>query len=264
MCSAHLLAWRKWLDSQWHRRSGAAISSAKATLSYENSGECRRVATDEEGHSLFKKLAGGEYLLSVESAGFQNFETTVRVAGASLNLNIRMKIAAGEQVTVRSTPAIASPESNSDALKINDNFLRVLPAESQNLSPLLARFLSPAASGTGGRPSSSTVSRLINSTTYLFPPSSAWRSTGIHTRQSTAAPARLALRSRLRRARPLCSTVAWPSTGEPPHSMPATRLQRPVRSKPIVWDATFSGPFLWKRLLSFLPRSNSPAMKVWS
>jgi len=132
-------------------QSGAVIPSAKASLLNKSSGQRHRAATDEEGGFLFKNVAHGEYLLTVESAGFQNYETTVTVTGPALNLKITMKIAAGDQITVRSTPADRiSPESNSDALKINDNFLRALPSQSQNLSPLLTRFLSPAASGTAG------------------------------------------------------------------------------------------------------------------
>jgi len=58
-------------------QSAAVISSAKAHTQREQrgmpSGRHR-----EEGHFSSRTGPGGEYLLSVESAGFQNFETTVR------------------------------------------------------------------------------------------------------------------------------------------------------------------------------------------
>ena len=235
-------------------QSAAVISSAKATLLNENSGECRRVATDEEGHFLFKNLAGGEYLLSVESAGFQNFETTVRVAGASLNLNIRMKIAAGEQVTVRSTPADrVSPESNSDALKINDNFLRVLPAESQNLSPLLARFLSPAASGTGGP---SIVVDGIEADQLDDLPVSAIKRMAIN-RNPYSAEYRRPGKARVEVTTKTGSTTLfhgglalyWRNSAFDARNALAKTKSDLNRS---VWDATFSGPFLWKKASFFL------------
>jgi hypothetical protein len=109
------------------------------------------VATDEEGHFVFQDVASGEYLLDVESAGFEKYEARVIVNGRAVDRKIVLKIAVGDQVTVHSTTGDRiSPESNSDAIKVNDNFLRAIPAESQNLTPLLTQFLSPATTGTAG------------------------------------------------------------------------------------------------------------------
>jgi Carboxypeptidase regulatory-like domain/TonB dependent receptor len=132
-------------------QSAAVIPAAKIILLNKESGQFDRADTDEEGHFAFKNVAGGNYRLVVESAGFQKYELPVSVSGRAMILRITMKIATGEQVTVRSTPADrVSPESNSDAIKVNDNFLRAIPAESQELSPLLNRFLSPATAAAGG------------------------------------------------------------------------------------------------------------------
>jgi hypothetical protein len=235
-------------------QSAAVIPSAMVTLLNKNSGESHRATTDEEGHFLFKNVARGEYLLSVVSAGFQNFETTVTVAGPSLNLKIRMKIAAGEQITVRSTPADRiSPESNSDALKINDNLLRALPTEGQNLSPLLTRFLSPAASGTTGP---AIVVDGIEADQLDDLPVSAIKRIAID-RNPYSAEYRRPGKARLEVTTKTGSTtlfhgglaVYWRNSVFDARNAFAQTKPDLNRS---VWDATFSGPFLGKKSSFFL------------
>jgi Carboxypeptidase regulatory-like domain/TonB dependent receptor len=235
-------------------QSAAVIPSAKATLLNKNSGESRRATTDEEGHFLFKNVASGEYLLTVESAGFQNYGTTVAVTGPALNLKIRMKIAAGDQIIVSSTPADRiSPESNADALKINDNFLRALPAESQNLSPLLTRFLSPAASATAGP---SIVVDGIETDQLDDLPVSAIKRIAID-RNPYSAEYRRPGKARVEVTTKTGSTslfhggvaLYWRNSvfdARNPLAQTKPNLNRSI------WDATFSGPFRWKKSSFFL------------
>jgi len=235
-------------------QSGAVIPSAKASLLNKSSGQRHRAATDEEGGFLFKNVAHGEYLLTVESAGFQNYETTVTVTGPALNLKITMKIAAGDQITVRSTPADRiSPESNSDALKINDNFLRALPSQSQNLSPLLTRFLSPAASGTAGP---SIVVDGIETDQLDDLPVSAIKRIAID-RNPYSAEYRRPGKARVEVTTKTGSTTLfhggvalyWRNSAFDARNALAQIKPDLNRS---LWDATFSGPFLWKKSSFFL------------
>jgi hypothetical protein len=129
-------------------QSAAVIPSANVTLLNHSTGQRRRIATDEQGRFVFQNVARGEYLLGVESAGFEKFEIPILVSGPAVERKIVLKIAAGDEVTVRADRI--SQESNSDAIKVNDNFLHAIPADSQNLTPLLTRFLSPATTGTAG------------------------------------------------------------------------------------------------------------------
>ena len=235
-------------------QSAAVIPSAKATLVNRNSGESHQAATDEEGRFLFKNVASGEYLLTVESAGFENYKTAVPVKGPALNLKITMKIAAADQVTVRSTPSDRiSPESNSDALKINDNFLHALPAESQNLSPLLSRFLSPATSGPSGP---SVVVDGIESDQLDDLPVSAIKRVAID-RDPYSAQYRRPGSGRVEVTTKIGSTklfhgglvLYWRNSIFDARNALAETKPDLNRS---VWDATFSGPFLWKKTSFFV------------
>jgi hypothetical protein len=235
-------------------QSAAVISSAKATLLNKNSGESHQAATDEEGRFLFKNVASGEYLLTVESAGFENYKTMVTVKGPALKLKITMKIAAADQVTVRSTPSDRiSPESNSDALKINDNFLHALPAESQNLSPLLSRFLSPATSGPSGP---SVVVDGIESDQLDDLPVSAIKRVAID-RDPYSAQYRRPGSGRVEVTTKMGSTklfhgglvLYWRNSIFDARNALAETKPDLNRS---VWDATFSGPFLWKKTSFFV------------
>jgi hypothetical protein len=235
-------------------QSAAVVPSAKVTLLSKSSRESHRAATDEEGRFLFKNLVTGEYLLTVESAGFQNYQTTVTVARPALNLKITMQIAAGEQVTVRSSPADRiSPESNSDAIKVNDNFLRTLPAESQNLSPLLSRFLSPAAFGSTGP---SIVVDGIETDQLDDLPVSAIKRIAID-RNPYSAQYRRPGKARVEVTTTTGSTTLfhgglalyWRNSAFDARNALAQTKPDLNRS---IWDATFGGPFLWKKSSFFV------------
>jgi len=206
-------------------QSAAVISSAKATLLNENSGNAS--GRHRRGGSFpLQERGRGEYLLSVESAGFQNFETTVRVAGASLNLNIRMKIAAASKSPCAALRRSRLPGVELRRAEDQRQFPAVLPARVRTCRHYLLDSCPPQHPA----PGPSIVVDGIEADQLDDLPVSAIKRMAINRNPYSAEyrrPARLALRSRLRRARPLCSTVAWPSTGETPHSMPATRLQRP-------------------------------------
>jgi hypothetical protein len=235
-------------------QSAAVISSAKATLVNRNSGESHQAATDEEGRFFFKNLAIGEYLLTVESAGFENYKTAVPVKGPAINLKITMKIAAADQVTVRSTPSDRiSPESNSDALKINDNFLHALPAESQNLSPLLSRFLSPATSSTAGP---SIVVDGIETDQLDDLPVSSIKRVAIDRNPYSAeyrrpGSARVEVTTKTGSTTLFHGGVALYWRNSAFDARNALAQIKPDLNRSI-WDATFSGPFLWKKSSFFV------------
>jgi TonB dependent receptor/Carboxypeptidase regulatory-like domain len=130
-------------------QSGAVVPLARVTLLSRRNSESRQVSTNDEGHFGLKGVSSGAYLLRVEREGFQKFETTVTVANEPVDLKIRIRIAASEQITVNSSVTDrVSADSNGDAVKLNDNLLRTLPTQSDNLLPLLQQFISPAAAGT--------------------------------------------------------------------------------------------------------------------
>jgi hypothetical protein len=76
---------------------------------------------------------------------------SVVVSHQPLSVKVKLKIAIKENVTVSAAGSepVAS-DSNANAIRLTDNFLRALPTEGPDLQPVLSKFISPAAAGTAG------------------------------------------------------------------------------------------------------------------
>jgi len=130
--------------------TGAIVPSAKITLINKQTANAQSTLADEEGQFLFSSVEGGTYSLRAEGEGFRG-SISVVVSNKPLNVKIKLKIAAEENVTVSAAGSdpVAS-DSNANAVRLNDNFLRALPTDGPDLQPVLNRFISPAAAGTAG------------------------------------------------------------------------------------------------------------------
>jgi hypothetical protein len=131
--------------------TGAIVPAAKITLTNKQTNNAQSTVADDDGKFLFKDVTAGAYSLRAESEGFQESAISVVVLDKPLNVKIKLRITAEENVTVSATGSdpIAS-DSNANAVGLNDNLLRALPTEGQDLQPVLDRFISPAAAGTAG------------------------------------------------------------------------------------------------------------------
>jgi hypothetical protein len=131
--------------------TGAIVPSAKITLINKQTTNAQSTLADEEGQFLFRSVAAGAYSLRAESEGFRESAMSVLITDKPLNVKIKLRIAAEENVTVNTTGSDPlAADSNANAVRLNDNFLRALPTEGQDLQPVLDRFISPAAAGTTG------------------------------------------------------------------------------------------------------------------
>src|SRR5260370_34384616 len=76
---------------------------------------------------------------------------SVVVSYQALSVKVKVKMAIKENVTVSAAGSepVAS-DSNANAIRLTDNFLRALPTECPDLQPVLSKFISPAAAGTAG------------------------------------------------------------------------------------------------------------------
>src|ERR1700680_5097466 len=234
--------------------SGAIVPSAKVTLTDRQTANAQSTVPDEEGQFLFRSLEGGTYSLRAEGEGFHESAMSVVVSDKPLNIKIKLKIATEENVTVSASGSdpVAS-DSNANAVKLNDNFLRALPTEGQDLQAVLNRFISPAATGTAGTavvldgleadqlddvPSSSIQRITIDKNPYAAEFRRPGKARVAITTKSGSPKlfhggfALFARNSTLDAGNPLASNkpdlMRW------------------------FWDASFSGPFAWKRTSFFL------------
>ncbi|MDX2032221.1 MAG: carboxypeptidase regulatory-like domain-containing protein [Blastocatellia bacterium] len=134
---------------------GAVIPKAKVTLTPKPAGEARQAMADEAGNFRFASVAPGTYELAAEAKGFEAKSLSVTVANAPLDgVKLKLKVAAkGEAVTVASSSGSAEEETislerNASRLNFEDDLLRNLPAEGQNIVQVVSSFLSPAGGQT--------------------------------------------------------------------------------------------------------------------
>lgn len=85
--------------------SGAAVSGATARLLSTSNGDVILTETDEQGRFDFRNVSPGMYLLSVNSSGFSEFSTEIRVAGATpFTIDVVLPVGnISESVTVTAT-----------------------------------------------------------------------------------------------------------------------------------------------------------------
>ena len=131
--------------------SGAVIPGATLTLVDGTTGEARRTASDGSGRFRFENVLPGSYTLRAQAEEFQTLELPITVGAQPMEIKVQLKIAAeGQQLAVTSTQDQVMPEENADALKFNDQLIRELPTESQDIVSVLSNFLSPGTLGTEG------------------------------------------------------------------------------------------------------------------
>jgi len=131
--------------------SKAAVPGARLILINKATGENRTATSDSNGRFLFENVLPGDYTLNVQAEEFRAYVKDVTIGAESLEITVKMKIAPEEQqITVMGTQDRVRPEDNADAVKVNDQFIRELPSESQDIVPLLGNFLSPGTLGAEG------------------------------------------------------------------------------------------------------------------
>src|SRR6266403_126729 len=131
--------------------SRAPVPGAKLILISKATGENRTAISDSNGRFLFENVLPGDYTLKAQAEEFRAYVKDVTIGAESLEIIVKMKIAPEEQqITVMGTQDRTLPQDNADAVKVNDQLIRELPTESQDIVPLLSNFLSPGAMGAEG------------------------------------------------------------------------------------------------------------------
>src|ERR1700730_1926768 len=233
--------------------TGAILPSARISLINKQTANAQSTLADEEGQFLFRSVEDGTYSLRAEGEGFLETGVCVVVFNKPLNVKIKLKIAAAENVTVSAAglDPVAS-DSNANAVRLNDNFLRALPTEGQDLQPVLDRFISPAAAGTTGI---SVILDGLGADQLDDIPSSSIKRITIDKNPYAAefrrpGKARVEITTKSGSPRLFHGGIALFTRNS------ALDAGNPLASsKPDLmrwfWDASFSGPFAWKRTSFF-------------
>jgi len=95
-------------------QSGAAVPGATVVATNEGTGEKRTVSTDSVGHYALPNLVPAPYTLTIESKGFQKYESTHNTLASNSTISIEAKLTVGEAtqtVEVTSTAALLQTQS---------------------------------------------------------------------------------------------------------------------------------------------------------
>jgi hypothetical protein len=134
-------------------QTGAVIPAAKLTLKNKATAEARTAVADDGGNFSFASVAPGLYELSVEAQDFDVAKVDVTVGSEPLTpVKFKLEIKLQEEVIIadKSSERAVSPESNVDAIDMSADFLKTLPAQSEDILPIIGNFLSTSAQGTEG------------------------------------------------------------------------------------------------------------------
>ncbi|HLE63729.1 MAG TPA: TonB-dependent receptor [Pyrinomonadaceae bacterium] len=134
-------------------QAGSVIPEAKLILTNTITAEVRTVVADNAGCFSFADVQPGQYSLKAKADGFEEATTLVTVADQPLEwITLKLGINLKEEVTITDTreDQVISSQNNADAIDLDSDFLKALPAQSDDILPIIGNFLSTSAQGTEG------------------------------------------------------------------------------------------------------------------
>jgi hypothetical protein len=108
---------------------------------------------DDAGRFVFTNLKPGKYELLAKADTFEDQTTPITVSDQPLDeVTIKLGIKLTEEVLIAdsSSERVTAPENNADAIDFSADFLKTLPAQSEDILPIIGNFLSTSAQGTEG------------------------------------------------------------------------------------------------------------------
>jgi hypothetical protein len=134
-------------------QTGSVIPEAKVTLTHKETGEVRKAVADNGGGFSFPNVLPGKYSLQAGAKGFEDARMDLTVADQALpTITLKLGINLKEEVTVTDNreEQTLSPQANADTINMASDFLKTLPAQSDDILPIIGNFLSTSAQGTEG------------------------------------------------------------------------------------------------------------------
>ena len=114
---------------------GDAIKDAAVTLRLKNSEFALTHKTDNNGEVVFVGVSSGEYLVTVEAAGFATAEQTVIVlSGGAPELRFQLQVALKESVNVQAQPGVLGGETATQTTLLTKEQVRTTPGATRTNS----------------------------------------------------------------------------------------------------------------------------------
>jgi len=131
----------------------APVPGAEVKLRNKTTAKEFKTTTDEDGDFDFDDLPAGQYVLIIETAGFEAVEQSIEVKPpAATRVRIRLRLAqVKQQVTVSAKAnAAVSAQENVSAVQLDQHWLQNLPTREGDPLGIPALFLNPAVVGAQG------------------------------------------------------------------------------------------------------------------
>lgn len=134
-------------------QTGSLIPQAKLKLTNTETAEVLTAVADDAGRFVFTNLKPGKYELHAKADTFEDQTTPITVVDQPLDeVTIKLGIKLTEEVLIADSNSerVTAPENNADAIDFSADFLKTLPAQSEDILPIIGNFLSTSAQGTEG------------------------------------------------------------------------------------------------------------------
>ena len=143
--------------------SGASIPRASVTITDADRGTSQTTLADEEGRFAITALPPGQYVLTVEAAGFKKFSSGRFTLAVQQQATVEARLEVGElseTVEVSSSAALVNTTIANLGQVIDNETIVSLPNLGRN--PMAFTYLTPGVVGSGGRPGDSNTNFVAN------------------------------------------------------------------------------------------------------
>jgi len=133
--------------------TGAAVPGAEVKLRDKTTAKEFKTESDEEGDFDFDDLPAGQYVLIIETPGFENVQQPVAInPPAATRVRVRLRLAqVRAQVTVSAkADAAVSADEKVNTVQLDQHLLQNLPVKEGDPLDVPALFLNPAVAGAQG------------------------------------------------------------------------------------------------------------------
>jgi hypothetical protein len=143
--------------------SGSAIPRASVVITDAERGTSQTTQSDEAGRFVITSLPPGQYVLTVEAAGFQKFKSEKFDLAVQQQATVNALLEIGglsEAVEVRSSTALVNTTIANLGQVIDNRSIVSLP--NLGRTPMAFTYLTPGVVGSGGRPGDSNTNFVAN------------------------------------------------------------------------------------------------------
>jgi hypothetical protein len=143
--------------------SGASVPLASVSITDADRGTSQTTVADEEGRFAISALPPGQYVLTVEAAGFKKFSSGRFTLAVQQQATVEARLEVGEvseSVEVSGSAALVNTTIANLGQVIDNKTIVTLPNLGRN--PMAFTYLTPGLVGSGGRPGDSNTNFVAN------------------------------------------------------------------------------------------------------